>query len=456
MSVNKTETTNGMEVFESSLNANVDLFYKIGASRGKNITPDFVKAFNEDPDMALRIAQWVRDVRGGSGERQIFKDILVSLAETDEMACRCLMVKTPELGRWDDLLALMGTSLEKDAMTLIKGGLLTEKDSLCAKWMPRKGEVAVKLRKFMEMSPKQYRKTLVELTNVVETSMCSKNWDEIDFSKLPSVASARYQKAFNKNAEVAYREYKGNLVDGTAEIKAGAVYPYDVIKSLNHGDSVVADAQWKALPDYMEGSTERVIPVVDVSGSMWTPAGQNGNVTCLDVAVSLGLYIAEKGQGVFKDKFITFSSNPEFVQLAGNLSTRYRTMESSSWGMSTNVESVFNMILTSAKTHSVPESDMPTKILILSDMQFDRCTSMGGTFMGMITKKYEDAGYKVPNLVFWNINSSNGTPVTFDEKGTALVSGFSPAIMKSVLACESLDPVQMMKDTVGIERYDWC
>ena len=453
---NTTTTTNGMATFESSMDNCVDLFYKIGASRGKDIIPSFRKAYNDDPDMALRIAQWVRDVRGGSGERKLYKDILVNLAENDEMACRALMVKTPELGRWDDLLSLMGTSLEKDAMTLIKNGLLVEKDSLCAKWMPRKGEVAVKLRNFMEMSPKQYRKTLVTMTNVVETAMCKKDWNSIDFSKIPSVASARYQKAFNKNAEVAYREYKGNLATGEATINAGAVYPYDVVKSVNEGDRQVADAQWKALPNYMEGSNERVIPVVDVSGSMWCPAGGSSSVSCLDVAVSLGLYISERNEGIFKDKFVTFSTHPSFVSVSGSLSNRLRTMKNSDWGMSTNVEAVFNLLLDSAVQHSVQESDMPTKILILSDMQFNQCANMGDNFMDMISAKYKNAGYKAPELVFWNMRAGNNVPVTFDQKGVALVSGFSPSLMKSVLACESLNPVQMMKDTVCVERYDWC
>jgi len=308
----------------------------------------------------------------------------------------------------------------------------------------------------MEMSPKQYRKTLVTMTNVVETAMCKKDWNSIDFSKIPSVASARYQKAFNKNAEVAYREYKGNLATGEATINAGAVYPYDVVKSVNEGDRQVADAQWKALPNYMEGSNERVIPVVDVSGSMWCPAGGRSSVSCLDVAVSLGLYISERNEGIFKDKFVTFSTHPSFVSVSGSLSNRLRTMKNSDWGMSTNVEAVFNLLLDSAVQHSVQESDMPTKILILSDMQFNQCANMGDNFMDMISAKYKNAGYKAPELVFWNMRAGNNVPVTFDQKGVALVSGFSPSLMKSVLACESLNPVQMMKDTVCVERYDWC
>lgn len=451
---NTTKTTNGMEAFKSSLNSCMDLFYKIGASRGKNIIPDFENALKEDTDMAIRIAQWVRDVRGGSGERQLYRDILVHLANTEKDICRALMVKTPEIGRWDDLLSLAGTPLESDAFALIKYGLLEEKSGLCAKWLPRKGEVAIKLRKFMGMTPKQYRKTLVNLTNVVESKMCAKDWDSIEFDKLPSLAAARYQSAFNKNAQEQYRKYKSGLSSGTATINAGAVYPYDIVKSVRHGDKAVSDAQWKALPNYMEGSSERIIPLVDVSGSMCCSAGVNMNLTCLDVAISLGLYISERNEGIFKDKFITFSTDPQFVGLSGSLSARIGKMERSSWEMSTDIEKALDMILNSAKLYSVPQSHMPTKILILSDMQFN-CCRRGGNFKATLERKYQDAGYKVPNIIFWNLNSHSNIPVTYDTNGTALVSGFSPSLMKSVLKSEDLNPIQIMKETVCIDRYDW-
>lgn len=451
---NSIKTTNGMDAFVSSLNSCVDLFYKIGASRGKNIIPDFEKAIQEDTDIAIRIAQWVRDVRGGSGERQLYRDILVHLANTKVDICRALMVKTPEIGRWDDLLSLAGTPLESDAFALIKYGLLEEKNGLCAKWLPRKGEVAIKLRKFMGMTPKQYRKTLVNLTNVVESKMCAKDWNSIEFDKLPSLAAARYQNAFNKNAPEQYRKYKSGLASGTTTINAGAVYPYDIVKSVRWGDRTVSDAQWNALPNYMEGSSERIIPLVDVSGSMCCSAGGNMNLTCLDVAISLGLYISERNEGIFKDKFITFSTDPQFVSLSGSLSTRIRKMEKSSWAMSTDIEKALDMILNSAKLYSVPQSHMPTKILILSDMQFN-CSHRGGNFKATLERKYQNAGYKVPNIIFWNLNAHSNIPVTYDTNGTALVSGFSPSLMKSVLKSEALNPIQIMKESVCIDRYDW-
>jgi hypothetical protein len=433
----------------------VDLFYNIGASRGKDIIPAFSSAVSENKDTALRIAQWARDIRGGSGERKLYRDILLHLANTDASACSKLIAKTPEIGRFDDLLVLAGTSMESEVFDLIATNI-DAKNGLCCKWLPRKGPIANKLRSHLKMTPKQYRKTIVGLTNVVEQQMCAKDWANIEFDKVPSVASARYQKAFGKNATEIYGAYIKSLEKGETKINAGAVYPYDVVKSVRHGNSAVADQQWLALPNYMEGSAERVLPIVDVSGSMSCPAGKNGNVTCMDVAISLGLYIAERGTSIFKDKFITFSTNPQFQSATGSLSSRVSQMERAQWDMTTNIEKVFALILSSAKMYSVPEKDMPTKLLILSDMQFDQCArNADETAMNMITRQYEEAGYKMPQIVFWNLNSSGNVPTTFNKVGVALVSGFSPAIMKNILACKDMNPEEMMKNVVNVPRYDW-
>lgn len=459
-------TENGMATNSTSLNACVDLFFNIGAMRGQDkerLIATFSKAFNEDPKRAMKLLFWARDVRGGAGERQVFKDILVYLAENHDLALKPNLHLIPEYGRWDDLLVLVGTYLEKDAMTLISDAIIAE-NGLCAKWMPRKGVVAEKLRKFMGMSPKQWRKSLVGLTNVVETKMCAGEWDSIEFGKLPSVASARYQKAFGKNAYESYTAYIQSLVKGEAKINAGAVYPYDVVKSLSHGNSAVANEQWKALPNYMEGANDMILPVVDVSGSMETPAGGNKNVTCMNVAISLGLYISERNEGPFKDAFITFSDNPQLQVVTGSLADRYAQMSRSDWGMSTNLEATFKLILNQATKHKLSQAEMPNKILILSDMEFNSATGGGGwrsnrsawnpTAQQMIEKMYEDAGYKMPQIVYWNIQSRNGgVPVSFDKQGTALVSGFSPAIMTSLLGGDIESPQQIMDKTILSERY---
>ena len=461
-------TENGMATNSTSLNACVDLFFNIGAMRGQDkqcLIETFSKAFNEDPKRAMKLLFWARDVRGGAGERQVFKDILVYLAENHDLVLRPNLHLISEYGRWDDLLSLAGTYLEKQAFTLISDALINE-NGLCAKWMPRKGAVAEKLRKFTGMSPKQYRKSLVGLTSVVETKMCAKDWNSIDFGKLPSVASARYQKAFGKNAYESYSAYIASLVKGEAKINAGAVYPYDITKSLNYGNSSVANEQWKALPNYMEGANDMILPVVDVSGSMSCPAGGSKSVTCMDVAISLGLYISERNVGPFKDAFITFSSKPQLQVLSGSLKDRYTQMSDSDWGMSTDLEATFKLILDQATKHKLSQDKMPNKILILSDMEFNQAVSCGGyssrfkggtwnpTAQQMIEQMYSDAGYKVPQIVYWNIQSRNGgVPVAFDTQGTALVSGFSPAIMTSLLGGDIESPQQIMDKTILSERY---
>ena len=457
-------TENGMATNSTSLNACVDLFFNIGAMRGqdkKRLIATFSKAFNEDPKRAMKLLFWARDVRGGAGERQVFKDILVYLAENHDLVLKPNLHLISEYGRWDDLLSLAGTYLEKEAFTLISDALINE-NGLCAKWMPRKGAVAEKLRKFTGMSPKQYRKSLVGLTSVVETKMCAKDWNSIDFGKLPSVASARYQKAFGKNAYESYSAYIASLVKGEAKINAGAVYPYDIITSLERGNATVANEQWKALPNYLEGANDMILPVVDVSGSMSSSAGGSKTVTCMNVAISLGLYISERNEGPFKDAFITFSSKPQLQVLSGSLNDRYTQMSDSDWGMSTDLEATFKLILDQATKHKLSQDKMPNKVLILSDMEFNSATGRGygreshwnPTAQQMIETLYADAGYRVPQIVYWNIQSRNGgVPVAFDAKGTALVSGFSPAIMTSLLGGDIESPQQIMDKTILSERY---
>ena len=454
---NVTLTDNGMVTNPTTLNKCVDLFFSIGSMRGKSkdkVTKMFSEAFLENPLVSTKILFWVRDVRGGAGERQVFRDVIEYLSIHSPQTLRKNINLIPEFGRWDDILILLGTELENDMFDSIKTAL-TNGDGLCAKWMPRKGEVANRLRRLFKLTPKQYRKMLVDLTNVVETKMCSKDWESIDYSKLPSLASSRYQKSFKRNDTVRYEEYKTALIEGTAKVNAGAVYPYDIIKSMRYGgDDVVNDKQWESLPNFMEGSTERILPVVDVSGSMSCEVGGNPNLTCMDVAVSLGMYISERSEGNFKDAFITFSEVPELQYLKGSLKQRLRQLLQADWGMSTNLEKVFRLILTQAKNNNISEDKMPTKILILSDMQFNSATERYDTSQNMIEKMYEESGYKKPGIVYWNLNAIGGNfPVEFDKEGTALVSGFSPAILKSILGGKNMTPESIMMDTVNDERY---
>jgi hypothetical protein len=452
-------TWNGMKAIESTLSNTTDLFFKIGASRGKNITAQFEKAFQENSDIALRIAQWARDARGGAGERELYRQVLKHLEQThtDVLLGTRLLENTAEIGRWDDLLIFTDSDVKAKAFGLIWKAL-DSGNGLCAKWMPRKGPIALELRNFLGWSPKYYRKRLVELTKVVETQMCAKQWDEINFSHVPSLAMSRYSKAFGKNASDSFTEFKTKLKSGDKSVKvnAGAVYPYDITKNVKYGDSGLADEQWKALPNFIGDAM--VLPLVDVSGSMTTPAGgynSKSGVSCLDVAVSLGLYCSDKNTGPFKDLFLTFSTKPKFVHLTGTLSQKIKQMNTSNWEMSTNLHGAFEEILRVAKSNDVAAKDMPQVLLIMSDMQFNQCTRFDDSAMQMIRRKYKDAGYETPQVVFWNLNAADNVPVKFDEKGVALVSGFSPSIMKSVLAADmdGFTPEGIMKKAVMSDRY---
>lgn len=469
-------TENGMTTNSSSLNDCVNLFFQIGAMRGKDkqvLINTFVKAYNENALTAMRLLFWARDVRGGAGERQIFRDIVQYLANTQTKSLSKNLSLFSEYGRWDDLLVLIGTKLENEALGVIKKGL-EDKNGLCAKWLPRpnvgnreKKRQASAIRKYLGLTPKEYRKTLSELSNTVEQLMCSKNWNAIEYSKLPSKAMSDYMKAFSKNDLERFQAYLEAVKSGDAKINAGAVYPYDITKNMKHGSSDGANVQWNALPNYMTGNTERLLPVVDVSGSMDCSAGGSQSVTCMDVSISLGLYISERNVGQFKDAFVTFSSDPQLQILSGSLSERYNQLASAEWGMSTNIQAVFELILNQGKKHNVPESEMPTMILILSDMEFNSATNSnngwgesrkhnwGPTAQQMIEAMYSDAGYTMPKIVYWNLNARNNNfPVQFDESGTALVSGFSPALLTNLLSGEDLSPVSMMNQVVNSARYE--
>lgn len=475
---NLTTTTNGMAAYTSTCRANVDLFGKLGASRGKDITQLFNLALIEDSELAIRIALWGRDVRSGAGERKLFRDILVHLESVnpDYLLNTNLLRRVPELGRFDDLLVFKTDRVKTAAFNIIREALEVG-NGLAAKWLPRKGAVAVELRNFFGWTPKFYRKTLVRLTQVVETQMCNREFDAINFTHVPSLAMSRYTKSFAKRAPDAFTAFKEALKKGdpkVAKVNAGAVYPYDVIKTVKYGDSAIADAQWDALPNYIGDAN--VLPLVDVSGSMSCAAGGSSKgvtTTCLDVAVSLGLYCASKNTGAFKDLFLTFSTDPEFITLKGSLSQRYTAMSRSNWQMSTNLELALTKILNLAVKNKVPHGDMPQALLIMSDMQFNTCVGGGPAgsdrslyggrgalnprAIEMIRDQYRAAGYEPPAVIFWNINAAGNVPVSYDETGTALVSGFSPSIMKSILSADlnNMTPEGIMRKTIMADRYDF-
>ena len=448
----ETRTINGMKTNASSMNALVDLFFAIGASRGKDMTKAFEKAIVANETLALRLLMWARDVRGGAGEREVVRKILTYMEKNHPAALERILPLIPEYGRFDDLLVFQTQAFKEKAYVII-GDALRAGNGLAAKWMPRKGPIAVEIRNFFGMSPKQYRKSLVALTKVVEQDMCAKRWNMIEYSHVPSLAAARYQKAFNRNDPMGYAKYKSKLATGEAKINANAVYPYDVIKSGKFGgDYAVMQAQWDALPRYI--GDELVLPMCDVSGSMGCPVGGNDNLSCMDVCVSLGLYLADKNTGPFKDMFLTFSATPKINVLKGDLRSKLRQLETADWGMNTNLHAAFDEVLRVAIKGNVKDADMPKYLLIMSDMEFDRCTRFDDSAMQMIQRKFEAAGYTLPKIVFWNLNARAGNvPVKYNAKNVALVSGFSPSIMTAVLGAKDMTPVAVMLETLNSDRY---
>ena len=469
--LNVTTTENGAKAYKSTLNECVDLFGKIGACRNdiSQAKKLFAYAFKEDPETATRILFWVRDIRGGNGERSIFRNLFKDLVSENSEIGEKLVELIPVYGRWDDLLVLENTSawdrvqyiileqLRKDDVALTAG----ENVSLLGKWMPsinasssdskRLGRVFAKL---LGKNEREYRKFLTALRSrikIVEQKMCSKEWSEIDYEHLPSRAGFMYRKAFAKQDATRYAEYLSAVEKGDKKINAGTIYPYEIVENYLYkgarNDKTI-DLMWEALPNYMEGQELNGLVVADVSGSMMG--------TPMAVSISLAMYIAERNTGIWKDKFITFSYRPEIQTIVGKtIGDRILNLSRADWSGNTDLRAVFESVLNAGIKNDVPDAEMPKKLIIVSDMQFDQaCASNKRTNFEQIQKMYRKAGYEMPQLVFWNVNAIGGNvPMTIHDTGTALVSGCSPSILKSVLGGKVITPVDVMRDAVYNERY---
>lgn len=468
--LNDTTTANGAKAYKSTTNKCLDLFGKIAACRNdvKQAQKLFAHAYKEDPETATRILFWARDIRGGQGERSVFRNLFKYLVEeTPEIGAK-LIELVPVYGRWDDLLILEDTSLWNNVLDAIKVQLNFDLDrstegsvSLIAKWMPSinasskdSKRLGRKIASHLGWNEKQYRKNLSKLRakiKIVETAMCSKEWSAIDYSKVPSRAAFMYRKAFAKQDGTRYQEYLNAVQKGEAKINAATLYPYDIVNEYLYkgarNDKTI-DLQWEALPNYMEGQEFNGLVVADVSGSMYGMP--------MAVSISLAMYIAERNTSpVWKDKFLTFSAQPELQTIVGStIGKRIDNLSRATWQMNTDLMAVFKTVLSAAEKNNVRAEEMPQKLIIVSDMQFDSaCRSNNRTNFEQIQKLYRKAGYEMPQLVFWNVNSYGNVPVTSHDTGTALVSGCSPSILKSVLTGSVITPLDTMNDTVYSERY---
>ena len=460
---NVTTTENGAATLQSTLKATVDFFGLGGALRTRtdeDVISLFSKAFAEDPLVAVKTLFFIRDVRGGQGERKTFRTCFNWISkEYPEVAIKNF-ANVVEFGRWDDLFCTRGTRIwNTHVLPFIKNEWSSNKTSLFYKWLPSQNassvttkQIATEIINYLGISPRTYRKTLSEKRaelDVVERKMCANHWDQINYKGVPSKAALNYKDAFEKHDHDRYQQYIQDVKSGKTTINAGTLYPYDIVeKCFVYDDSSTLDVLWNALPDYTEGDTSNGIVVADVSGSM---SGRP-----MAVSISLAMYISERNQGAFKDRFITFSEKPSLQRVLGNnIREKVNNLQSADWGMSTNLESVFNLILDTAQEHNIPASELPSKIYIVSDMEFNVACNPKATLFQTIEEKYKEAGYERPELVFWNVNARNThTPVRFDEKGTCLVSGCSPSILKSLLAGSITSAEQIMLETINVKRYD--
>ena len=481
-------TENGAIKRNSTMNNVLDLF-AMGAAYRTRTDEDcillFKNAFDEDPVHALKCLFYIRDVRGGQGERRFFRVIMTWLASHyDQDAVRRNMIHIPMFGRWDDLFVFIGTPLEKDALQIVKHQLAVDiqckTPSLLAKWMPSENTSSAKtkniahiVRKYLGMTPKQYRKTLSTLRariNVLERLMSEGRWDEIEFDKIPSKAGLKYKNAFarhdiermQKNPEV--KTYADFAKDTTTKVNAKDLYPYEVVdkavkKVSNETDRLMVNKFWDNLADYFNGKSLNALAVVDTSCSMtWS----GGAAAPINVAISLGMYCAEKAKGPFAGHYVSFSSKPQLIKVEGvDFVDKVKRIYRTNLCDNTDIEATFDMLLHTAIKNNCTQNDLPENIIILSDMEFDRGTTRYSygrswnpqTLMESIREKWARAGYRMPKLIYWNIQArQNNIPEDIGVGNISYVSGMSPSIFEQILSGKT--GVDLMLEKLDSPRYE--
>ena len=481
----RTYTENGARTFSTTGSDCLDLFAAIGAIRRnseEDILQRFVRAFTENPDLAMKILFFGRDVRGGLGERRVFRIIYKWLAKNAPATAVKNLPNIAEYGRWDDLVALLGTPCEKQVLGLIRTQLEADQKalaadgevSLLAKWLPSVNASnaetvrnAKRIAAALGMREAAYRKTLVALRariRIIENNLREKDYT-FDYAKQPSKAMFKYRAAFQRNDGERYADFLARVERGEAQLHAATLAPYELVEpclakasfswehghqlSLTPAEAMSLNATWNSLPTF--GSGENALAVVDTSGSMY---GGSRPMPAA-VALSLGLYFAEHNKGVFANHFIEFSEEPRLIELKGDTFVdRLRYACTFNRIANTNVDAVFDLILQTAVKNHVPQAELPATLYLISDMEFDRCVEDASVSNFKRAKaRYAAHGYRLPNVVFWNVASRHGhQPVRMNEQGVALVSGCTPRLFDLVMSGE-LSPYKMMMEIVGSERY---
>lgn len=499
-------TENGAVGYKSTGSALTDLNFRVTSMRNGITTVDlllFCDAMNEDLEYAIKWLFFARDVRGGMGERDVFQRFYMQYAELYPNEAKATLKLVAEFGRWKDVIDIInidqdnnlgGMELVKDVFyTDIQNRMAGRPISLLAKWMPsinasgKARKQAKRFAKYFDFSYEAYRKVLSKLRaylDVTEVKTCANRWDEIDYNKVSSNANKRYMNAFKKHDGERYADHCMKALDVTSndvKMHASVLFPHEIwekytqLPGLSYYEcenraygwghssepapaDISLEAMWKNLADM--GDCGNTMVVVDGSGSMTTACGYP--VRPINIARSLGVYFAERCQGEFNNILMEFSSRPKLIDLNGCSTLRDKVVELSKYTdcSNTDIEAVFMLILQSAIDANMKQSDLPDRILIVSDMEFDTATNQTRCVYGMkslfneLADRFAKYGYKLPKLVFWNVNSRTKTiPMTENEMGVVLVSGFSPNIMSMVMS-DQTDPWLALKEKLDSNRYD--
>lgn len=469
---NKTQTENGAIAYRSTLSECLDLFSVCGALRNADkaeILQKFMRAYAEDPDTAIRILFYARDVRNGLGERRFFRTILHHLADHAPNSVQKNLSRIPEYGRYDDLLELLDTQCEEelkmyiqkqlyaDLMNLWEGGNV----SLLAKWLPsvnasgsrEKGKKICKLLGMKEASYRTFLSLLRKRIDITETHLCQKDYT-FDYENLPFKALLQYRNTFLRHDKERYEKYLCDVMENKKKMNAATLYPYELVRNAVAAEEpselpqLAIDAAWKSLPDYTDG--RNALAVIDGSASMHHG---NDKLRPIDVAVSLGLYFAERNSGEFKNHFITFSSTPRLIEIHGStLKEKAEYCMSYNEVANTNLSAVFDLILRTAIKHRLPQSEMPELIYIISDMEFDEGVDPKKTPLEAAKANYRRYGYKLPQIVYWAVSARNEHfPIEMNENGIAIFSGATPTLFRHAMSCDTT-PLSMMEHVLS--KYD--
>ena len=470
-----TRTENGAAALNTTGNACLDFFATAGALRGADegrISRLFSEAWREDPLTATRTVFYMRDIRGGLGERRTFRTLLRHMAAYCPEALYRNLDLVGVYGRYDDLYCLIGTPLENAMWETMKRQFEEDRAnldrgyavSLLAKWIKtadassgntrRLGILTAKKLGYSVYDFKRLVRAMRRQIGIVESMMSAGRWGEIRYSAVPSRAMTLYRKAFMKHDAERYGGYIHRAVNGVEKIHSAALYPYDIMEKVlqitRYGCRAVRDdvleAQWRQLPDYVEKGTN-VLVIADTSGSMYGRP--------LATALGLAVYFAERNTGAYHNMFMSFSCSSDIQVLrGGTLAQKIGSINMSSWGCSTNLRSAFENILGIAVKNRVSPSDMPKSLVVISDMEIDACTSGGWAFYDFMARRFSDLGYRIPNVVFWNVDSRHDVfHADASRRGVQLVGGQSASVFRQVMRCVGMTPVEAMMKTVHSERY---